>query len=55
MTEKLLTLFSIILGTLGVFIGGDTLVECSGILPTLLFGISILVLGAGVRSIVKKK
>ena len=55
MTEKLLTLFSTMVGTLGVFIAGNTLIGFAGLLPTILFGISILILCAGVRAIIKKK
>ena len=55
MTEKLLTLFSTMVGTLGVFIAGNTLIGLAGLLPTILFGMSILILGAGVRAIIKKK
>tara|TARA_R100000808_G_C2095787_1_gene114547 strand:+ start:495 stop:668 length:174 start_codon:yes stop_codon:yes gene_type:complete len=54
MTEKLLTLFSTMVGTLGVFITGNTLIGFAGLLPTIIFGMSILILGAGVRAIIKK-
>ena len=55
MLEKLLTIFTIVGGSIMVYLSGSELVYYSGLGMPAIYTVSVLVLGAGIRSVLKGK
>lgn len=55
MTEKLLTIFTIAFGSIMAYLSGAELVYYNGYAMPIIYTVSVLVLGAGIRSVLKGK